>query len=326
VASGNSDPPKGLAVARYGAVDPRAAAARSRAMLTRPLAGDAELEIGTFTEAGALAGAFQRGQEPRRGSGGPRVHVGPGTLRVALLLERPDALVPCDAPRLVNRYVRPLLRALAKSGAVAHYFGRDWLAVAHRPAGAALFAHDAATGRAAFEAFVAVTTPFVAPGDVARGSFLGKAPGTLATLTGRPFDPALQAALADRVVSAYAEAYARTPHPLDAEAVVTGASADDAEADDTAWEATVEEVIGTVGAGKNARGRFEVGGDFLASTGAVRAVAEGAEALAQGSRAPTRADVAQLVQAAFGTHGVALLGVRSLESLADVIARALGIP
>ena len=75
--------------------------------------------------------------------------------------QRVDALVACDESRLVNRYVRPLLRALTKVGATAHFFGRDWVSVAGRPVAWVGFAHDAGTRRTVFEAVVAVGAPYV---------------------------------------------------------------------------------------------------------------------------------------------------------------------
>ena len=111
------------------------------------------------------------------------------------LLPRIDALVACDAAHIVNRYVRPLLRALAKCGALAHFFGRDWVSVGHRPAAWVGFAHDRESGRAVVESFVARETPFdLAP----RASYLGKEPGTLASIVGRAID---EARLADAIAA-----------------------------------------------------------------------------------------------------------------------------
>src|SRR5262249_3366037 len=115
----------------------------------------------------------------------------------------PSSLVSCEPVRLVNRYVRPLLKALGRCGALAHYFDRDWISVKHRPAGWVGFAHDATTGRCALEAFVALRARF----DVeARASYLGKEPGTVEEIAGVAID---EARFGDAIVEAYAGAYGR---------------------------------------------------------------------------------------------------------------------
>lgn len=301
-----------LGVRRSFGIGARELAAASCAALDRPLLDEAELWIARPCEEAITLGAFGRAPAGdakllvRRGSGGPAVRVGEGTLWVALLLSRVDALVACDESRIVNRYVRPLLRALGKQGALAHFFGRDWISVKHRPAAWTGFAHDRASGRAVFEAFVACDTPFdVGP----RASFLGKEPGTLASIVGGPVD---LTRLADAVVASYADAYGRA-------AIDRGEVPDDGPASedvrlDPPWAATVDEVIGVVGAGPDARGRFRVGGDLLASRDAIGAL----EASLEGSKE----DVAALVDAALAAPHVALDGVRSLESIARVVLAA----
>ena len=184
---------------------------RSRRCLARRSIGRfarvAELVVAVVGDEGLLLGAFQRASTvplvgpgatmSRRGSGGPEVHVGPGTVYVGLALANPGALVPCDERRIVNRYVRPLLRALTRTGSLAHAFGRDWVSVAHRPAAWVGFGHDATTRRTLFEAFVAVRTPFA---RTERGSFRGHAPATLEAIAGKAIDPE---AIALAVVDAY---------------------------------------------------------------------------------------------------------------------------
>src|SRR5687767_6396512 len=129
------------------------------------------LGLRALAEPALVLGAFQRaasairlveGGPPlvRRHSGGPTIAAGPGTLHLWLSLPRPDALVPCDAPRLLNRYVRPLLRGLSKLGAPAIYGGRDWVSVARRPVAWVGFAHDEASGASLVEAFIALERPF----------------------------------------------------------------------------------------------------------------------------------------------------------------------
>jgi hypothetical protein len=325
-------------------------ATASRAALDVPLEGDAELWAGSAREEAIALGAFerdvgsasQRTTPPsdgrlrvRRGSGGPSVRLGPGTLWVALLLPRVDALVDCDEKRIVNRYVRPLLRALTRAGAPAHYFGRDWISVKHRPAAWIGFAHDATTGRVLVESFIARETPFAAS---PRASFLDKVPGTLAEITGTPV---AEDRLTDAVARAFAEMYGQAvvdggadlaPHVKSGMNIHSASSAKgegplpggdldgapangDALSEEPPWTATTEEAIGLVGAGLDAAGRFRVGGDFLASRDAVAAL--------ENELPATRDDgLGSLLDRTLGAPHVALDGIRSLASLRDVILAA----
>ena len=118
-----------LAVRRSFGIGARDLAAASRAALDVPLVDEAELWIARPAGEALAIGAFQRnpgGESVRRGSGGPTVRMGEGTLWVALLLPRVDALVACDEAHLFIRYVRARLRSLTRCGALAHFFGRDW--------------------------------------------------------------------------------------------------------------------------------------------------------------------------------------------------------
>ncbi len=303
-------PPAPLAVVRAGERSALELAAASRAALDRPLRRSAELTVAIVTDEALVLGAFQRGSGfrgaplARRGSGGPEVRVAPGTLHVALALAHPAALVPCDDRRIVNRYVRPLLRALTRAGSLAHYFGRDWISVAHRPVGWVGFGHDAATRRTLFEAFVAVRAPCA---WTHRASFLGRAPATLEALAGRPVDTS---ALAAAVVDAYGREAATDDLPW-----VDGAAGESDLTADPPWAATVEEAIGTIGAGPDARGTFRVGGDLLVSRDALAAL----EARVAGARDD---DVPVVVDETLAAPGVALDGVRTLASVRDVILRA----
>lgn len=308
-----------LGVVRAGTQRGALLAARSRDALDRPLARPAELTVAIATDDVVLAGAFQR--EPatayRRGSGGPEVRLAPGSVHVLLSLATPSALVPCDAKRVVNRSVRPLLRALTKTGHLAHYFGRDWVSVAGRPVAWAGFAHDATSQRTTFEAVVAVGAPFALRD---RESLRGREPSIV------DVDPA-------RLVDAIAAAYASDVESL---AQSLGAAPGDAVIDlpadellatpaaapigpEPAWLATREEAIGTLGAGPDAAGTFRVGGDLLASRDAIARLE--AAVKAGGLHAP--ADIGRLVDATLAAPGVALDGIRALANLRDVIVDAL---
>ena len=299
--------PTSLAIALAGPQDARVIAASSGASLDRPLRCPAELSLAIASDDAVLAGAFQRATGLRRGSGGPEVRVGPGTVHVALALTHPGSLVSCDEKHIVNRHVRPLLRALTKAGgtrAAAHFFGRDWISIAHRPVAWVGFAHDATTRRTLFEAFVAVRTPFAL---TARASFLGKAQATLEALARAPVDEG-------RLVQAIADAYS-------GDVAFTVLDWPDAPSPDTdapaepAWGAVVDEAIGPIGAGPDRRGVFRVGGDLHVSRDALARL----ETLAA---AAPEAELGRVVDETLAAPGVALDGVRSLTSVRDVIAAA----
>jgi hypothetical protein len=310
----------GMGILRGGDRSVREIAAHSRAALDRPLGHLGELWTAVARDEGLLIGAFQREAglpavgahvtHGRRGSGGPAVWLGPGTVHVALALAHPGAFVACDETRIVNRAVRPLLRALTRMGALAHFFGRDWVSVQHRPAAWVGFAHDATSRRTLFEAFVAVRTPFHV---AARPSFLGKSPGTLEEIVGKEIE---SQRLADAIVDAYVAAWAAAP-------VDTAAPEPPPEerehANDPPWAATVEEAIGTLGAGLDAGGVFRVGGDLLASRDALARLEQ---------RSPHVPDdeLGALVDETLGASGVALDGVRSLTSVRDVILQGRRAP
>jgi hypothetical protein len=315
---------KRIGVIQAEEVDSRQIAARSRVALDRPLAHAAELWISVARDRALLLGAFQRNAGVvradesdsilRRGSGGPEVVLAEGTVHVALALAEPGALGPCDEQRIVNRLVRPLLRALTKTGYPAHFFGRDWISVLHRPAAWVGFAHDATTRRTLFEAFIAVRTPFAAS---PRPSFLGKELCTLEASLGRRVDTTR---LVRAVVAAYLDAYDLEPVDTAPPSSGLGESAatladDSLRAADPPWTATCEEAIGLLGAGPDARGVFRVGGDLLVSRDAL------ARLESRAAEAPED-EIARITDETLGAPGVALDGIRSLKSVRDLIERA----
>jgi hypothetical protein len=84
---------------------------------------------------------------------------------------------------------------------------------------------------------------------------------------------------------------------------------------DPPWRATCEEAIGTLGAGPDARGVFRVGGDLLVSRDALaRLEARVAESAHE--------DLAHVVDDTLAAPGVALDGVRSLQSVRALLERA----
>lgn len=328
-----------MRVVRLAAVPAAELAAISRTALDRPLAHSAELVIAVPSDEAVTLGSMQRFGEltaagvaastlvARRGSGGAEAAVGPGTVWMQLALSRPDALVACEPERLLNRYVRPLLRAITKVGALAHYFDRDWLSASKGsfkgPMAHVAFAHDSATGRALVEAVVAVSTPFAVR---ARGSYLEKAPTTLRALG---VDPDVDAGrVADAVIDAYANAFGIGELALDTASEMTralsrdfaGTAADDPRAE-PAWAATREEAIGIVAAGRDRDGRMRVGGELMASRDVIARIEREIEAATSGGFV----DGARIDRAvdALAAPGVAMLGVRSLRSIRDAIDAAL---
>lgn len=306
-----------IAIGLAGERSAREIAAYSRSSLDTPLARDAQVWVAVVKDEGVLLGAFQRaaglaasGPLFRRGSGGPEARLGSGSVHVAVSMAHPGALAAADAGRIVNRAVRPLLRALSKAVGPAHFFGRDWVAVDHRPVAWAGFAHDTGTRRTLFEAFVAVTTPFTPAG---RASFRGRSPATLEGVAGRPVDPArLATAIADR----YAEGHEATPFEPPA---TPDSSTDEDLRADPPWAETCEEAIGLLGAGVDARGVFRVGGDLLVSRDALARLEERVALLA--ADAPPE-EFGRVVDSTLAAPGVALEGVRSLASVRDLVIRA----
>lgn len=289
---------------------------------------DARLVVAVPRDAAAVLGAFQRrgdvtaeGPFYRRGSGGAAARVGSGSVWVQLALARPGALVACTADKLLNRYVRPLLRASTRvSGTPVSHFGRDWVSALHRPVALVAFAHDASSGRALFEAIVAVSEPFAV---AERASFLGKSPVTLAEAAGRPLDPE---AVADAIAQAYR---AIASEARDVERAAPGGGAAPGEraapgegaevADEPPWAALRDEAIGAVAAGPDRAGRLRVGGELMASRDAIARLEDELASL-PASAGPDA--LGRLVDDALSTRGAVVFGVRSLTSIRDVIAAA----
>lgn len=278
-------------------------------------AGHHEVCLGAFQRAASALRPLPPGALlTRRFSGGPALRLAPDTLHLLLALPSASALTDADAPRLVNRHVRPLLRALTRLGARAHFFGRDWVSAAHRPVAWAGFAHHAASGACLFEAFVGLSLPFSLPsaldGYPARAAdpFLGKAPCSLADVLPAPLDPEHVArAISGAHDEAYAAPLARASwSPRDVRPVAHDAR--------PPWAALREEVIGFIGA--SGEPSPELGGDLLASEDLVEAINANLAALPP---RPTRPAIEAAIAEASGRTGGIIEGVRSMESLIDVI-------
>jgi hypothetical protein len=306
-----------LAVLRLDAHPAAELAARSCDWTRESAASDATLVLGVPEDEAAVLGAFQRASEVsgplrllRRGSGGAAAYVGPGVLWMQLALARTDVLLPCNADKLLNRYVRPLLRALTRvSSAPASYFGRDWISSGHRPVALVAFGHDASTGRCIVEAMIGVDRAFaLAP----RRSFLGKEPASLEDVAGRRIEMV-------QLVNAIEIAYRAHANAVSTQVGPPPAAAADVDTGEPPWAATLHEAIGTIGAGRDRHGRLRLGGEIMASTDAVaRLEARVAELMPDAG-----ADAIGLaVDEAFTTRGAIVFGVRALASIRDVLVDA----
>jgi hypothetical protein len=124
----------------------------------------------------------------RRCTAGTAAYVGGEAIVWTLALPHVAALVPDTTPRtLLNRNVRGFLEGFRRAGAMAHYFGREWISVRHRPAallgfevtpeGAVLIEVIAGMG-----APVAIPEALAAPEERELDRWLGKAPAGLGEL------------------------------------------------------------------------------------------------------------------------------------------------
>ena len=83
----------------------------------------------------------------------------------------------------------------------------------------------------------------------------------------------------------------------------------------TPWTARVEEAIGPIFAGRDARGALRVGGELMASRDRIAWLEARADAAHDD-------EVAAIVDEALSPPGVALFGVRRLPSIAEAIVHA----
>ena len=274
--------------------------------------GRHEVCLGAFQRA---ASAVVAGPTPltRRLSGGPALWLAPSTLHLQLRLPHAAALVAdADLPRLLNRHVRPLLRALRSLDPRASHGGRDWVTLGHRPAAWLGLAHDAASGACLVEAFLPCDESFALPAGLDAypprqvPAWLGHAPASLAAVAGRPVDPAALAAAVARAFSALAPDGVLAPGPAPARP--------DAADHRPPWQRLREEAIGFVGAGSDPP---ELGGDLFASLDLIAAINA-----RLADRAPRSPDEARaLLSAALDeVPGGAIEGVRYAESLVAVLA------
>jgi len=225
--------------------------------------------------------------------------VGGRALWCAVALPTIDALYSdATLATLLNRNVRPWLRGMTRSGIAAAYFGREWVAVGHRPA-AVLGYELSAAGALLVEMIVGWDDPIGLPTEMAteaeRGidRWRGKAP--VAVGEGRDAMVvlgALLAAVAERagaVVTAEEPAEARPWTVLEGPREAVG----------------VEVPIGRVEAGRAADGGLWLGGDALVATPWLDALAA---ALAAGTEWPTEGAAVDGARAEDWARAAAVLG------------------
>lgn len=247
----------------------------------------------TAGDVGAQASGASAILAVRRHGGGKAVALGPGIVRVAFRFAMDGRVAP-DADRILNRAVRPVLRALRTLTPLAHYFGRDVvsLKVAGRrhDVGAVGFGHDASAGTAVFEAFLGVT----------RGPRADLV--SLATLL-----PGLTSqALVDRLRASFADEGATNESLAPLPVIAAGPP----------WDVVRETPFARIGASASP---LSVGGDFFVSRDFLDPLNERLRALHPGASAAA-------VRAVFAVaphDGQVLIGVPTLDDLADTVSNAL---
>lgn len=175
---------------------PARARAEGRAWLAASIVEGPAVLLGSVQRAGRVvdleACARERVDVFRRASSGTAAYVGRRALFFSLALPHPRALAPDTTPAtLLNRNVRGFLKGFSRAGALAHYFGREWIAVAHRPA--ALLGFDVTPAGAVLlevvaplEASLALPASITAPEERALDRWRGRIPLALGDALPRP--------------------------------------------------------------------------------------------------------------------------------------------
>lgn len=156
------------------------ALALAAALLERASSGEAQIAASLLEGPAVVLGALQRAGRVvdvaacatagipviRRATTGTAAYVGRRAILWTLALPHVAALHPDATPRtLLNRNVRGFLQGLSRGGAPARYFGREWIAIEHRPA--ALLGFDALRdGRILIEVFTGLDAPIALPASL----------------------------------------------------------------------------------------------------------------------------------------------------------------
>lgn len=273
----------------------------------------------------ATAGVPDDAELVRRRTGGIACHAGEGIVYVALGLRTASELMACPRDRVLNRNVRGLLAGLSLGGVPAHYFGRDFVSIAHRPA--ALIAWDRdKDGRVLFEAFIARTRTVATWRDkssITLTEAWGREPTSeevFRLLTRgfelRPVDPPLLTPILFSLLNSFSSASIAGPSAARPKVPAEGVSSS------MVWSPLLEIPIGGVQAGLalDAGGLVvdaALAGDFMQDREAPAQL----RARLVGQR-PERTMFAGALNATYGAAGDAVIeGVRTLETLLDAFMR-----
>ncbi|MFT3775539.1 MAG: hypothetical protein QM820_60095 [Minicystis sp.] len=217
----------------------------------------------------------------RRATAGTAIYVGERAIVWTLALPDVAALAPDATMRtLLNRNVRGFLKGLSRAGAIAHYFGREWISVRQRPA--AVMGFEATRGGAVLlEVIAGIDAPVAVPEAIAAEEerqvdrWRGKAPAALGELIEEA-----PLALADTVMRAIAQ---RAATPIEEGSAVPAVNVEAVTRDDDPLPArftpgpTRRVPIGWIDTGVDrATGDVWLGGDVLAPRWALDAIAAGA--------------------------------------------------
>jgi hypothetical protein len=220
----------------------------------------------------------------RRATAGTAAWVEGRALIWTLALPHVAALVPDATPRtLLNRNVRGFLRGLGRAVAPAQYFGREWIAVLHRPA-ALLGVEATAHGEVLVEVIAGVDAPIALPGEIAAEDeravdrWLGKTPVALGDLM--KGDPAWVAAEVTTAVTERAGLSVEPMGEVEAAALPAVGSEDDPMPAGFVTGPGARVPIGWIDTGVDpATGRVWLGGDALVPAHVREAIAKGDEAV-----------------------------------------------
>lgn len=288
-----------------------------------------------LTGAGLALGAHQRAEQAvqlahardsgvsvvRRVSGGPTMRGGDGVVYLAIGLRTASTLLECPRDRVLNRNVRGLLAGLSAGGVAAHYFGREFVSLARRPAVGCHWSRDA-QGHVLLEFFLGVSALHL-PDDAlvayparVEPALNGKVPITFAeayATTERRSAPDADALIELALVRGYAQSYQLELESVaapDVSPYLDLAAHDD---DDGAlrFSQPHEVPIGFVSAGLSVRDGLirdaRLAGDFFVD-------ADGAPLLraALVDHAPSPETLVAAINATYGPRGVVIEGLRSL--------------
>jgi hypothetical protein len=216
----------------------------------------------------------------RRATAGTAVYLGGRAVVWTLALPHVAALVPDATPRtLLNRNVRGFLAGLGRSGAIAHYFGREWISVRRRPAAVMGF-QTTPGGAVLLEVFAGIDAPLALPEAIATEEeraldrWLGKPPASLGDLYAA--DPAAVAREVMRAVGLRAGAAMEEGDPVEPSPIARVDRDDDPMPDGFTRGPARRVPIGWIDTGVDrAHGRVWLGGDVLAPAWALANLAAG---------------------------------------------------